>query len=766
MTVLLSQRQRLIVAAIYLSLLAAIYWAIQHYLLADASRAAFWFCSGVLMIVLGKYVVEPYFTTPADAVVNGIALVISLRSLSTADLSLLILARPFLWYATAVVVLAVLCILTKDAISRTWRMFSTITYKVVEFAGKSQVMFGALYLAAAYSFFGLTDHRALFDSMLALWICILFFDIIGVFVRAVTRLFGFLRSGRGEELGTAIGCDNPLLYKVEVDLARLRGAEPGFGDLVAIETKVNLGALGMVIDRKQLLGKSWLSVYILTDHSGEVLRFNLRAKKMVDDPRSVFAAANKVFQIDVTSDLSEEDRQRVESTSLFALKHGFVGYVTRDSNINTVTFIILRDRDATNCEVAEGTILKTAIYGEDTIYQVINGNTREEHLEAFDSHGYTVGIARKLGKYNVTEHELETRKWMPKIYAPLFFGYEGSISNDRIAEIATTAVGRLPQTDLEVRIKDLDAIVTHNTAILGILGIGKSCLAYELITRVSAAGVKVICIDITNEYRKELPAYLPGTGAVVADDENAFNGINAKYEYVHTDGSKQNPDKSGNVADYKAAIRQDLCQFLFGAATIPDPMVFDLTQKVRIFNVDYHKASRGDKIGYNVNTVDLTQAEKTRVISEELFKVLMKSALEDTHKARVLLVFEEAHSLIPEWNSVASEGDKNATNGTAKVILQGRKYGLGSLVITQRTANVSKSILNQCNTIFAMRVFDDTGKSFLENYIGEDYANTLPTLEERHAIAIGKGLRLRQPVIVQLNDRMQVVALAASKTGS
>jgi uncharacterized protein len=80
------------------------------------------------------------------------------------------------------------------------------------------------------------------------------------------------------------------------------------------------------------------------------------------------------------------------------------------------------------------------------------------------------------------------------------------------------------------------------------------------------------------------------------------------------------------------------------------------------------------------------------------------------------------------------------------------------MVVTQRTANVSKSILNQCNTIFALRVFDDTGKGFLENYIGADYANTLATLEERHAIAIGKGLKLKQPVIIQLNDRKFVIA--------
>lgn len=120
--------------------------------------------------------------------------------------------------------------------------------------------------------------------------------------------------------------------------------------------------------------------------------------------------------------------------------------------------------------------------------------------------------------------------------------------------------------------------------------------------------------------------------------------------------------------------------------------------------------------------------------------------------ARCCIVFEEAHSLTPEWNSVVNSGDEKHSNGTSKVILQGRKFSLGCILITQRTANVTKSILNQCNTIFALRVFDDTGKTFLENYIGKDYSDTLPTLEERHAIAIGKGIGLKQPIILQLND--------------
>lgn len=378
-------------------------------------------------------------------------------------------------------------------------------------------------------------------------------------------------------------------------------------------------------------------------------------------------------------------------------------------------------------------------------------------MENFDSHGFTVGIARKLGRYEQAQKTLDVSKWMPTIYSPLFFGGNAEITETRRKEIARDSIGRLPNTDYEIPVGDIHSIVTHNTAILGILGIGKSCLAYELIKRVTDEEIKVICIDITNEYRKELPTYLSEGKGIVSDEENVFNEINTKKDYIHTEGEgkeeRENPEKSGNIAEYKAAVKKDLLQFLFGSEAIPEDKQFETSKAVRIYNVDYHGATKGEKMGYKTITTGLTQAEKTRVIAEELFKILMKIPLAEMKKAKVQLVFEEAHSLIPEWNSVASEGDKTAVNGTAKVILQGRKYGLGSLVITQRTANVSKSILNQCNTVFALRVFDDTGKDFLSNYIGQDYADTLATLEERHAVAIGRGLRLKQPVILQLNNK-------------
>lgn len=763
----LTQNQRIFVAIVYLVILFFIFKLIGGNLTKLAwdtnVDSSVWFYSGAFMIILGSYIVEPFFTKPSDAIANSTAILIALFGLS--------LKNDFLGYkiifsfALTILVLSIISIALKDSKSRIIKKFSKYIYWFVGTFGAAKVIFSIVYLSAAYSYFANTDKMIAFISIIAFWICLTFFDVIGIVVERASKLINIITNKVGDELGQAIGCENPLLYKVEIDYAKHKGNPVNYGDLVLVETSTNVGSIGMVVDTKYLLNKRWLSIYLLQDSDSEVLKIDLKSKKMLDESKSIFATENSVYRTNI-SDLEDQSlKSKINGNLLYKNREQFVGYVASGSNINTINFSIVREVGKTSQQISEGAILKTQIYGNETLYQVIDGNAREEHLENFDRHGFTIGIARKLGKYNHDTKDLDVSKWMPMIFSPLFFAFSGEVSEERIKEISSNSIGRLPDTDLEIPIKDINSIVTHNTAILGILGIGKSCLAYEIIKKVSDQGIKIICIDITNEYNKELPMYLGGSDSIVSDDIDAFNSINSKFDYIHTEDNKQNYEKSGNIDEYKSALNVDLCNFIFGEDSVPENKQFEASKRIRVFNPDYHKASRGEKIGFNVITTDLTQVEKTKTIVEELFKILMKLPLSDEKEAKVLLVFEEAHSLIPEWNSTACDGDKTATNGTAKVILQGRKYGLGSLVVTQRTANVSKSILNQCNTIFALRVFDDTGKGFLGNYIGEDYANTLATLEERSAIAIGKGLKLKQPVIIQLNDKKYIIEKTA-KTAS
>src|SRR6185295_9330878 len=68
----------------------------------------------------------------------------------------------------------------------------------------------------------------------------------------------------------------------------------------------------------------------------------------------------------------------------------------------------------------------------------------------------------------------------------------------------------------------------------------------------------------------------------------------------------------------------------------------------------------------------ITPVEVTTIVAESLLEI---SQSEMRDKAKVCLVLEEAHSLIPEFTAIAAEGDRAATNRTARAILQGRKYG-------------------------------------------------------------------------------------------
>jgi hypothetical protein len=709
------------------------------------------FVASSLMLIMGAYITEPYFTKPVDIIAKTFAILLVLFGIS--ETSKFLFYDLFLYF-NLVLLLASIVLIFIQQLNKLNKLQYAI-YIVVTQLAKPEVIFSILYLLTLFSFYSRSPINELI-MLFGLWLVLIFKKPVEILSKLIVKLFFSLFRTRIEDInpvGQAIGCENPYLYTVEVNYDNKQKQMLAKDDLVSITSENGLQSVGIVINQKHLVDRSWFSVYLLQDDKGNII--SIQPKNSIDK-NSIFYSPNQVFKMDIDN-LDSKDIEKIEKSYLYHNKSKIIGYVSKNSNINNIKFnLLLDEQNKEHQEIGEGSILVSKIFSQETLYQIIDGITSEESLEAHNKYGYTTVIAKKIGRYDTENRELVTVKWLPSIYSPVFLLEDKKdIDHDY-----NSFIGKLPNTSYEIPIKDYDSLVTHNTAILGILGIGKSRLTFELIKKViENTDTKVICIDITNQYRdmeEGLPIYLePST--IVSDEESIFNSINTKFDYIHTENGKQNPDRSGNIGEYRKELRKDICQFLFDEERIPEDKKIKQAKKVRIFNPDYHKVSKGEKIGYNVVTSALTQAEKTRIISEELFKILMKLPLTNNQKLKVLLVFEEAHSLIPEWNSTANPGDQSASNGTAKIILQGRKYGLGSFVVTQRTANISKSILNQCNTIFALRIFDDTGKQFLENYIGSDYANVLPTLEERHCIAVGKALKLKQPIILRLNDMENII---------
>lgn len=408
-----------------------------------------------------------------------------------------------------------------------------------------------------------------------------------------------------------------------------------------------------------------------------------------------------------------------------------IGYVAQNSTVSTLYVEVAIDR---TLEV--GRLVSVPFRGRTVLYQLVGGLTREEAVHQKNTYGYVRAQAQQVGVWE--DQRFAQSRWVPQMHTPVQL--EGSM----IYEATPQTIGRFPETAYTTELGNIDQLVTHNTAILGILGVGKSMLAIELVERMLASGIKVICLDLTNQYASELSEFL------CADRECA--SLKSIQDACEADRNEfaNSPSEGGSLHNLQKALLEDLQEFLDDEnprlLKIYNPSDFNATWQ------EYEPKSYNDGGTWHRGAAlySVTPVQATQAVSEAVLATVSDRM---TDSARVCLVYEEAHALIPEWNSVVVEGDKRATSGSARAILQGRKYGLGCLLVTQRTANVTKTILNQCNTIFAMRTYDETGKDFLANYIGKDYAEDLSSLPERHAVFFGRASNCENPVLIRLNDR-------------
>jgi DNA helicase HerA-like ATPase len=146
---------------------------------------------------------------------------------------------------------------------------------------------------------------------------------------------------------------------------------------------------------------------------------------------------------------------------------------------------------------------------------------------------------------------------------------------------------------------------------------------------------------------------------------------------------------------------------------------------------------------------EIANTKATLWLTEMFLSTLLKLAKDGVTTGKVLVVIEEAHTVMPEA-SFAGLGDFDSKGTVAKIsqlALQGRKYSVGLLVLAQRTATVSKSVLTQCNTVISFTYIDDTSINFLRNVYGSAIAEGLPSLKKLRAVAHGQWVKSDLPVL-------------------
>lgn len=136
--------------------------------------------------------------------------------------------------------------------------------------------------------------------------------------------------------------------------------------------------------------------------------------------------------------------------------------------------------------------------------------------------------------------------------------------------------------------------------------------------------------------------------------------------------------------------------------------------------------------------LDITVGLITRVIYESMFWGRNE---QNTGKNRpLLMVYEEAHSYLSD-----KDNSIYAKKAVERIFKEGRKFGVGSMVISQRPSELSETILSQVGTFIALRLTNSADQGIV-NSLAPDNMNTLikllPSLRIGEAIVIGEAIKI------------------------
>jgi uncharacterized protein len=124
----------------------------------------------------------------------------------------------------------------------------------------------------------------------------------------------------------------------------------------------------------------------------------------------------------------------------------------------------------------------------------------------------------------------------------------------------------------------------------------------------------------------------------------------------------------------------------------------------------------------------------------------------------ILMVFEEAHSYLPKGGSSPTVTGY-ASRSVRRICKEGRKYGIGALVISQRPSDLDETILSQCGTFITLRLSNTQDQGIIGSAMPDNLGSLselLPSLRTGEAIIVGESVkipsRVRLPLVTPRPD--------------
>ena len=363
-------------------------------------------------------------------------------------------------------------------------------------------------------------------------------------------------------------------------------------------------------------------------------------------------------------------------------------------------------------------------------------------------------------------------------------------------------IGSLSQaSSLPVHLLTDDLLGKH-FAVLGTTGSGKSCSVTVLLRSILATSPHghVVLLDPHNEYGRAFPnsaeiidptrlniphwllnfeesveMYVGRTEHVATSQTNILKDamLAARHESSPTGIESENVTVDTPVPYKLGTLVKNIEESKPSQQSKQDPYV-KITNKIRTLQQDKRfsflirpdtdvRDDLGDILAQYLrlpvsskplSIIDLSgvPSDVVDVVVSVLCRMIFDFAVWSPRPVQIpiVLICEEAHRYAPSSDAAAFQPTKQALSRIAK---EGRKYGVGLGLISQRPSELSESILSQCNTLVALRMSNEQDQNFVRRALPDSVrslVDVLPTLRTQEALVVGEGSVL--PVRMRFND--------------
>lgn len=150
-----------------------------------------------------------------------------------------------------------------------------------------------------------------------------------------------------------------------------------------------------------------------------------------------------------------------------------------------------------------------------------------------------------------------------------------------------------------------------------------------------------------------------------------------------------------------------------------------------------------DLSGVPEDILQTTIGALLRILYEALFWA--RNLSQGGRHRPLLIVMEEAHIYLnDDFKGMASKT-------VQRIVKEGRKYGIGAMIVSQRPSEINSTILSQCGTFIALRLSNSSDRSHISSALSDNLdglTNMLPILKTGEAIILGEAVKLPMRTVI------------------